>query len=71
MTELSIKIKEITAKKIYKISKESNRDSSYHINIALENYIKDQEDLKSASKRLKDKNDKVISSKQLRTSLGI
>jgi len=71
MDELSIKVKEKIAKKIYKISKETNKNSSYHINKALENYIEEHEDLQTAMKRFKDKNDIVISSKQLRKSLEI
>lgn len=71
MNDSSIKIKENLVKKIYKIAKETNKNSSYHINTALQNYIDEQKDLKSALKRMNDKNDVVISSKQLKKSLGI
>jgi predicted DNA-binding protein len=70
MTELSIKLKDKLAKKIYKISKDTNTNSSVHINKALENYIDELEDLNIALKRLKDESDSVVSSKQLRKSLG-
>ncbi len=66
-----IKIKETLAKKIYKIAEETNTNSSYHVNIALQNYIDEQKDLKIAMKRLKDKTDLLISSKQIRKSLDL
>lgn len=66
-----IKIKKTLAKKIYKIADETNTNSSYHVNIALQNYIDEQKDLKIAMKRLNDKTDLMISSKQLRKSLGL
>jgi predicted DNA-binding protein len=68
---ISINIKEKLARKIYKLSKETNKGTSYHINRALESYIAEQEDLKTALKRLNDKNDKIISSNKLRKSLGV
>ena len=71
MNELSIKVKGKIAKQIYKLSKETKKTSTYHINKALENYIEENEDLQTAKERLKDKNDIVISSKQLRKSLGL
>lgn len=66
-----IKIKETLAKKIYKIAEETNTNSSFHVNIALQNYIDEQKDLKIAMKRLKDKTDLLISSKQIRKSLDL
>jgi RHH-type rel operon transcriptional repressor/antitoxin RelB len=66
-----INIKEKFAKKIYKLSETTKKNPSYHVNKALENYFDEMDDLKEASKRLKDKNDRVISSKELRKSLGI
>lgn len=71
MDALLIKIKKTLAKKIYKIAEETNTNSSYHVNIALQNYIDEQKDLKIAMKRLNDKTDLMISSKQLRKSLGL
>jgi len=66
-----ISIKEKFTKKIYKLSKETKKEPSYHFNKALENYLEDIEDLKEAVKRMNDKNDKIISSAELRKSLGI
>ncbi len=63
MDESSIKIKNELAQKIYKIVKETKKNSSYHVNIALKNYINEQRDLKIALKRLNNTSDEVISSK--------
>jgi predicted DNA-binding protein len=71
MPELSIKLKGKLAKKIYKLSKDTNKDSSFHINKALENYFDEMEDLNIALKRVKNKSDNVISSSQLKKSLGL
>lgn len=71
MNDSSIKIKEKLVKQIYKIAEETNTNSSFHVNIALQNYIEEQKDLKIALKRLKNKSDLTISSKQLRKSLGL
>ncbi len=71
MKESPIIIKDKIAKKIYKIAMESKKNSSYHVNIALQNYLDEHEDLKTAVRRLNDKSDPVISSKQLRKSLGL
>lgn len=71
MNDSSIKIKEKLVKQIYKIAEETNTNSSFHVNIALQNYIEEQKDLKIALKRMKNKSDLIISSKQLRKSLGL
>ena len=71
MNDSSIKIKEKLVKQIYKIAEETNTNSSFHVNIALQNYIEEQKDLKIALKRLKNKSDLTISSKQLRKSLSL
>lgn len=71
MNDSSIKIKEKLVKQIYKIAEETNTNSSFHVNIALQNYIEEQKDLKIALKRMKNKSDLTISSKQLRKSLGL
>ncbi len=66
-----ISIKDKIAKKIYKLSESTKRNASYHVNKALENYFDDIEDLNEAVSRLKNKNDRIISPKELRKSLGI
>lgn len=68
---LSVNIKERLKKRIYKLSKESKKDTSYHLNKALENYLDEIDELREALSRLKDDNDKIISSKELRRSIGL
>ena len=69
--ETSIKIKDKLAKRVYKLSRETCKDTSYHLNKALENYLNETDELKEALKRLNNKKDKVISAKEFRSSLGI
>lgn len=66
-----IKIKSKLIKRIYKLSKETKKDASYHLNRALEDYVDEQDDIKEALKRLKDNNDSILPSKQFRKSLGL
>jgi RHH-type rel operon transcriptional repressor/antitoxin RelB len=68
---ISVKIKNGLLKKINQISKDTSKDTSNYLNKALESYVEEQEDLKQAIFRLKDKDDPVISSKQFRKSLGL
>ncbi|MCY7361853.1 MAG: hypothetical protein LH629_07280 [Ignavibacteria bacterium] len=71
MSELKIKIRNNLVEKFYKISENSKKTFSYHINEALKNYIEDQSELEVALKRFSDKSDKVISSKDLRKRLNL
>lgn len=68
---ISVKIKENLLKKIYKLSKTTNKNASYYVNKALEDYIDEQEDIKIALKRLNDNRDLLLSPRQMRKSLGI
>lgn len=67
----SLKIKLRLLKRIYKFSKETKKDPSYHFNKALEDYLDEQEDLKEALQRLNDQHDVVVTPKQLRRSLAL
>jgi RHH-type rel operon transcriptional repressor/antitoxin RelB len=53
------------------IAKETERPRSFIIQKALESYIEDLADLQIALDRLHDKSDAIISSKELRESLGL
>ena len=66
-----VNIKDRLKKRVYKLAKESKKDTSFHVNKALEYYLDELEDLKEAMSRLKNGQDKVISSKDLRKSLGL
>jgi len=67
----SVKIKPKLIQRIYKLSKETKKDASYHLNKAVEEYIEEQEDLKEALIRLKDDDDSIITPGQMRKSLGL
>lgn len=68
---ISFNIKDRLEKRVYKLAKESKKDTSFHVNKALEYYLDELEDLKEAVHRLESKHDRVISSKDLRKSLGL
>ncbi len=66
-----IKVKSRLINRIYKLSKETKTDASYHFNKALEEYIEEQNDLKEALSRLDNKSDLIISPIQIRKSIGL
>lgn len=68
---LSIRLPEALAKELNQIAEETERSRSFHIQKALENYIVDFADVQIAMDRLRDPRDSVISSKDLRKSLGL
>ena len=53
------------------IAKETEMPRSFHIQKALEAYIKDFADLRIAIDRLRNPKDEVISGKELRKTLGL
>ena len=59
------------AKQLSNVSKETERPRSFIIQKALESYIEDYADLQIALDRLHDKTDPIISSKELKKSLGL
>jgi RHH-type rel operon transcriptional repressor/antitoxin RelB len=68
---VSIRLPDDLTKNLDNIAKETERPRSFHIQKAIEMYIHDFADLRIAIDRLKNPNDEVISSKDLRKSLGI
>lgn len=70
-TPISIRISEDLAKRLDSIVKETERPRSYIIQKALESYLEDYADLQIALDRLHNKTDDVISSKELRKTLGL
>ena len=70
-TPISIRISEELAVRLDLIVKETERSRSFIIQKALESYLDDYADLQIALDRLHDKNDKKISGKDLRKTLGI
>lgn len=70
-TAISVRLPKDLAEKLNGIAKETERPRSFIIQKALESYIEDFADLQIALDRLHDKSDAIISSKELRKSLGL
>jgi RHH-type rel operon transcriptional repressor/antitoxin RelB len=70
-TAISVRLPKNLASKLDNIAKETDRPRSYIIQKALESYIEDFADVQIALDRLHDRSDEVISSKDMRKSLGL
>ncbi len=70
-TAVSIRLPESLARELDHISKETERPRSFHVQKALESYVEDFADVQIALDRLRDHKDPVISSRELRKSLGL
>lgn len=70
-TALSIRLPEPLAKELNQIAEETERSRSFHVQKAIENYIEDFADIQIAIDRLRDTQDPVVSSRDLRKSLGL
>jgi len=70
-TAVSVRLPENLLKELDQIAQETERPRSFIIQKALESYLEDQADLQIALDRFRDKTDKAISSKDLRSSLGL
>jgi len=68
---VSIRLPEIIAKELNHIAEETERPRSFHVQKALESYIDDFADIQIALDRLRDQKDPVVSSREMRKSLGI
>lgn len=70
-TAVSVRLPKELAEQLDAISKETERPRSFIIQKALETYIEDYADLQIALDRLRDKGDEIVSSKEMRKSLGV
>jgi RHH-type rel operon transcriptional repressor/antitoxin RelB len=70
-TAISVRLPKELANQLDSIAKETERPRSYIIQKALESYIDDYADLQVALDRLHDRTDPIVSSKELRKSLGL
>ena len=68
---VSIRLPDQLAKQLDGVAKETERPRSYIIQKALEIYLEDYADLLIALDRLHDKTDVVISSQELKKTLGL
>ena len=70
-TAVSIRLPDVLVKELTHISDETDRPRSFHIQKALESYIEDFADVQIALDRLRDQKDPVVSSREMRKSLGL
>ena len=70
-TAISIRLPDGVANQLGRVAKETERSRSFVVQKAIETYLDDFADLQVALDRLRDTSDPVISSKDLRKSLGL
>ena len=68
---LSFRLPNRLDEELSKVSLETERSKSYHMQKALESYLEDQADLEVALERLRDTSDEVISLETIRENLGL
>ncbi len=70
-TAISVRLPEGLEKALEAITRETERSKTFVIKEALDAYFKEYADYQMALDRLTDKNDRIISSKELRKDLGL
>ncbi|MBN2580548.1 MAG: ribbon-helix-helix protein, CopG family [Pirellulales bacterium] len=70
-TAISVRIPQKLADDLDGIARETERSRSFIVQKALESYIEDYADLQVALDRLRDKADPIVTSKEMRKSLGL
>jgi RHH-type rel operon transcriptional repressor/antitoxin RelB len=70
-TAISVRLPDGVANKLGSIAKETERSRSFLVQKAVEMYINDFADLQVAIDRLRDNSDPVVSSQEMRESLGL
>jgi RHH-type transcriptional regulator, rel operon repressor / antitoxin RelB len=68
---LSVRLPEKLANALDKVSKETERSKSFHIQKALEMYFEERADLQIALDRLNDPTDAIISLDEMRDQIGL
>ena len=68
---VSVRIPSALARRLDAIARESERSRSFVIQKALEAYLEDYADLQIALDRLRDTTDPVVSSAELRKTIGL
>lgn len=71
MSTVSVRLPDGLEKALESIIKETERSKTFIIRKALETYIEEYADYQIALDRLTDKNDRIISSKELKKDLGL
>ncbi len=67
---ISLRLPEVIHEQLEEIATESDRTKSYLIRKAIERYLEEYADYRIALDRLHDKDDEIISSKELRKRLA-
>jgi RHH-type rel operon transcriptional repressor/antitoxin RelB len=70
-TAISVRLPDIVARKLGRVAKETERSRSFVVTKAVETYLDDFADLQVALDRLHDTSDPVVSSQDMRASLGL
>ena len=70
-TAVSIRLPDVLTQELDQIANETERSRSFHIQKALESYIADFADVQIALDRLRNQKDPVITSREMRKSLGL
>lgn len=68
---ISVRISEVLDEKLNWLTHETERSRSFHMQKALEAYLENFADMQVAWDRLHNPQDSIISSKQLKKSLGL
>ena len=68
---ISVRLPDIIANKLASIAIETERTRSFVVQKAVEKYLDDFADLQVALDRLRDNSDPIISSNDMRNSLGL
>ncbi len=68
---ISVRLPEPLARRLSALSEVTERPKSFHVQKALESYFEEFADFRIALDRLHSPKDKVVSSKELRASLGL
>jgi RHH-type rel operon transcriptional repressor/antitoxin RelB len=70
-TSVSIRLPDDMADSLKSLSETIDRSRAYIIKKALQAYLEDYSDYQIAQERLNDKNDKVVSSEEMRVLIGL
>lgn len=69
-SSISVRLADKTAKALNDLSKATDRPRTYFIEKALESYLAEHADYQVALDRLRDKDDPIISSSEMRKRIG-
>ncbi|HEY3124362.1 MAG TPA: ribbon-helix-helix protein, CopG family [Thermoanaerobaculia bacterium] len=69
-SSVSVRLPDHTAKALEELAKSTDRPKTYFIEKALESYLAEYADYQIALDRLRDKDDRIISARDLRKRVG-